>query len=146
MGDYEHADWRDFVWAWTDFKIKRFQMHGISKLTCLDISKYCSRNVYYGYCEDCGSVCAAEPNRPQYDRPAACVIALHYSSSTFASSSIPSRNNRCYFFKKMLLFKLFYFFENCVNLKLLNLTLRKSWIVCNRLESVWVDSNQQCSR
>jgi len=71
--------------------------------------------------------------RPQYDRPAVCVIAQRYSSSTFAPSSKRSRNNQSYLKRCIISIILFF---NCLNRKLFNLNLWKSWIVCNRLERV----------
>jgi hypothetical protein len=70
-----------------------------------------------------------EPDRPQHDRPADCVIAQHYSSDTFVLLRFYSRKEKlgafhqCYYFNSFI-------FKICISLKLRNLKLRKSRSVC----------------
>jgi len=52
-----------------------------------------------------------EPDRPQYDSPASCVIAQKYSSSTFASLWLHSRQEEFGAFQKIVLFQFFYFLK-----------------------------------
>jgi len=65
----------------------------------------------------------AAPDRPQYDRPAACVIAQQYSSATFVSLRFHYRKKKFVRFSKIL-FQCFTSLKRCVCLKLRTMELR----------------------
>jgi len=71
-----------------------------------------------------------EHDRPQHDSPAARVIAQQYSSATFVSSCSHSRKEKFVALLKKCYFNFLSFFFNCECLKLRNLKLRRSDIVC----------------
>ena len=70
-----------------------------------------------------------EPDRPQHDRPAACVIAQQYLPPP--SSIAISSPRRIFGFLKIPLFQLFTFLWNFVILKLRDLKFRKLGSVCS---------------
>jgi hypothetical protein len=65
-----------------------------------------------------------EPNRPQHDRPAACVIAQHYSSATFVSLKIlTSKEKLGERLKNVIGLKKILFLKNYLNIGLRNLKM-----------------------
>ena len=74
-----------------------------------------------------------EPDRLQYDRAAACVIAQQYSSATFVSLRFDSRRGKFGTIIKYYYISFIYFLQNCVR-KLRNLKLPKSCSFCSHLD------------
>jgi hypothetical protein len=83
-----------------------------------------------------------EPDRPQYDGPAVCVIAQQYFSTTFVSLCFHIRRKILGLFSKMYLVK-FFILKNCLRLK-----LRKSESVCktNYTTSAFITATLHNSR
>ena len=66
-----------------------------------------------------------EPDRPQHDRPAACGIAQQFFPHLHLIELSLPQGKIWHAFQKIPLFNFFYFFKNCLNVK-----LRKPESVC----------------
>jgi len=64
-----------------------------------------------------------EPDRPQHIGPTACIIAQQYSSTTFVSLCFVHPRKKVGVSFNNFIISFFYFFLNCVGMKLRNMTL-----------------------
>jgi hypothetical protein len=109
----------------------RFETSKVSRISRRSDTVYLWSTVHANRRKCCCSLnCnTLEPDRPQHDRPAACVIAQQYSVATrpimlsLQHGKIRRAFKKCYDF-------IFQTFQNSVHLKLRNVILRKLESVC----------------